>query len=180
MDSITSSARSDAREVGNSLGHHLLASILVNDGTEAVGSRPVDRLHTNGEALLAHLQRDLAVATLALARSHRWLDCLAGMCREAQTVQDKETQPLFIAVDRLRAATKSFFPDPMDQPLHKVALALSTSCDCEGPPFGKQAVGRSPPLASRTPPLTAALSLSHPPLPPPTHTHATTPIHTYT
>ena len=73
MDSIASSASSDALETGTSRGHRLLASILTNDGD----NEGVDRL-ANGRIILGHLQRDLAVANLALRRSQQWLDCLIG------------------------------------------------------------------------------------------------------
>jgi hypothetical protein len=142
MAAITASLASDAREGGSARGHRLLASLLLNDNNSCPRPFPVDRLGHRAEALLAHLQRDLAVAGLALSRSQHMLDCLGKMCSQAQAAEDAETQPFYDAVDRLRAPTKSSFPDMMDHPVHSIALALSTCGYCEGSPGGQHAGGR--------------------------------------
>ena len=128
MDSIASSASSDALETGKSRGHRLLASILTNDGD----NEGVDRL-ANGRIILGHLQRDLAVANLALRRSQQWLDCLIGESAAVQIAQDQEAQPIFAAIQQLQASSKSDFPEPVNQPLHSMALALSSTFGCSGP-----------------------------------------------
>ena len=128
MDSIASSASSDALETGTSRGHRLLASILTNDGD----NEGVDRL-ANGRIILGHLQRDLAVANLALRRSQQWLDCLIGESAAVQIAQDQEAQPIFAAIQQLQASSKSDFPEPVNQPLHSMALALSSTFGCSGP-----------------------------------------------